>query len=666
MNTWEIRGMLRTTRMKLVELMILAQDIDRVLEYLGKHASFEMQNGTDAASGNQNNPDRDTLENLHSCRTWLGIADADSYSSETSLPTPADREKALSLIATTEDLRTRELEIADRHKRVVSARDEARAFANLKVSYSELEHLTFLSLRIGKIDPEVVDELRFALGDRALIVPLGDDSSRILAAASKKGRFALDTELKRFGFVPLEIPKDFTGIPDDVLAGLEAQVAESESEVAKIASERVAFADSCKVDLVNLILSFSLSSKIADVRDTLESTQLVYRILGWLAENESSSLMKDLDNLTEGRIAIRVYRPDEVPSVQKGHEKVPVRYNHGPVVKSFERMIFSYGAPLYGTIDPTPIVAFFFTLLFGIMFGDVGQGAVFFLLGFIMLRGWLRPLDKWRHFAPLFMAIGMSSMIMGLLTGEFFANSEVLRPFSRWVTGLFGESRNHILELMPSREAIDKIMYFFGFTVAIGFIINSIGLIINIVNKFSLGKPAQAVFSKTGICGAVFFWYVVFMALRIMLGGGSFAWYDAVAIGIPLVLLFFAEPFIRLFEGHRPVLENGLFAAVIEGVVEVLEIVSTSISNSVSFLRVGAFALSHAVLSYIIFTMSELVGGSLSAGGILIGIFGNAVIIVLEGLIVAIQVIRLQYYEFFSKFFTETGREFKPFRFTYK
>jgi V/A-type H+-transporting ATPase subunit I len=64
--------------------------------------------------------------------------------------------------------------------------------------------------------------------------------------------------------------------------------------------------------------------------------------------------------------------------------------------------------------------------------------------------------------------------------------------------------------------------------------------------------------------------------------------------------------------------------------------------------------------------MSDLVGGSLSAGGLIIGIFGNLVIIVLEGLIVTIQVIRLQYYEFFSKFFTETGREFTPFRFTYK
>jgi V/A-type H+-transporting ATPase subunit I len=85
----------------------------------------------------------------------------------------------------------------------------------------------------------------------------------------------------------------------------------------------------------------------------------------------------------------------------------------------------------------------------------------------------------------------------------------------------------------------------------------------------------------------------------------------------------------------------------------------------VSFLRVGAFALSHAVLSFIVFTLSEMVReapvGPLFA--LIIMIFGNAVIIVLEGMIVAIQVVRLQYYEFFSKFFTETGVEFSPFRF---
>jgi V/A-type H+-transporting ATPase subunit I len=102
--------------------------------------------------------------------------------------------------------------------------------------------------------------------------------------------------------------------------------------------------------------------------------------------------------------------------------------------------------------------------------------------------------------------------------------------------------------------------------------------------------------------------------------------------------------------------------------VEILETASTYISNTVSFLRVGAFALSHAVLSYIVFRFTEEIansgiGPAGSVSALLIMIFGNLVIIVLEGMIVAIQVVRLQYYEFFNKFFTDTGAEFSPFRF---
>jgi V/A-type H+-transporting ATPase subunit I len=102
-----------------------------------------------------------------------------------------------------------------------------------------------------------------------------------------------------------------------------------------------------------------------------------------------------------------------------------------------------------------------------------------------------------------------------------------------------------------------------------------------------------------------------------------------------------------------------------EGFVEILETISTYVSNTVSFLRVGAFALSHAVLAYIVFRFSEEVttAPAGAAFSLIILIFGNLVIIVLEGMIVAIQVVRLQYYEFFSKFFTETGIEYSPFRF---
>jgi V/A-type H+-transporting ATPase subunit I len=107
---------------------------------------------------------------------------------------------------------------------------------------------------------------------------------------------------------------------------------------------------------------------------------------------------------------------------------------------------------------------------------------------------------------------------------------------------------------------------------------------------------------------------------------------------------------------------------IVEGFVEILETISTYVSNTVSFLRVGAFALSHAVLSFIVFTLSEMTANM--AGGsffsFLIMVLGNVIIIVLEGMIVAIQVIRLQYYEFFSKFFVETGVVFTPFRFRKK
>ena len=658
--------MLKTARMRLLELMVLHEDIDRVLEYLGKKESFQLRREGAETGPSRAAPKESVLANLELSRLYFGIPDLERFSRGVTIPTESDGAAAQGIIAEVNALRAREKEATEREKQTRAARDEARAFANLKVPYSEFEHLSFLTLRIGKLDPEHIEPLSRALGDRAAVVPLGEDRTRVLAASSKKGRFALDSELKRFGFIPLEVPKDFMGVPDDVLASLDRQADDAARALTLIADEKREYARARGQELLRLLEAFSLDSQVRSVRDTLEGTQLVYRVMGWVAEADAPSLIRELEDLTEGRVAVRSYAPDEVPSIRDGTEKVPVKFKHGPVVKSFERMVFSYGAPLYGTVDPTPVVAFFFTLLFGIMFGDLGQGGVFFLLGIALLSGKIPFLSRWRHFGPLFVTIGLSSMAMGLLTGEVFANGELLKPVSRAITARFGVERDRILELMPQRGAMTKLVYFFGFTLVIGFIVNSLGLLINIVNQFSLRKPARAIFSKTGLCGAFFFWYAVFASVRIAITHGGVAWYDIPCVALPLALLFFSEPITRYLEGERPVLENGVFAAAIGGIVELLETISTVISNSVSFLRVGAFALSHAVLSYIVFTMTDLVGGSLSAGGILIGLFGNAIIIFLEGLIVAIQVVRLQYYEFFSKFFTETGKEFTPFRFIYK
>ena len=664
--------MAKTAEMKLLELMVLKRDISLVIEYLGKKESFQFQTrGRDDSEKKSSRKEDENLDvdehffdSLKRIAQWLDFSLDDTDLKLSTAPADEDRNSASKLIAAYNELSQKMAEASAEYERVENAYKETQAFSNLKVSYSELEHLSFLSLRIGVIDAASFDNLKNSLAGNAVVLALGDDKSHILVAASKKNRSVVDSDLKDFGFVALEIPEDFEGVPAEVLENLEKQKDAAADVLKNLEKERVNFGETHKEILFRLLKSFSIGIQISSVQKQLESTDLVYRITGWVPSQESSTYMKELDNITEGRVAIRLFSPFEVPSVVSGKEQVPVKLNHGKFVKSFERMIFSYGSPLYGTIDPTPYVAVFFTLLFGIMFGDLGQGLVFLLVGILMAAKVIK-VGGWNKFAPIFMAIGITSSIMGLLTGEFFANETLLEPFSEWVTGLFGTPHAPILKVMPSSDSIKVMFSIFGVAVGVGFIINSIGLIINIVNSFILKKYDEAIFGKNGIAGTLFFWYVVALVIRIVVFHHAIAVYDWIIIGVTLFFATFAEPFENLVMQRRPVLENGFGSYFISSLVEVIEVISGFLSNTVSFIRVGAFALSHAVLDYLVLLLTNMCGGQASPGGIAVLIIGNAIIVVLEGMIVAIQVIRLQYYEFFSKFFHENGREFEPFKFSW-
>lgn len=661
--------MARTAQMRLIELMVLKQDISRVIEYIGKKGSFQFQSRKHSdASEKKGDESVDTdgqiYKQLLDAAAYLGIQSLTEDLSVYNAPSSDTRNEATGLIAAFNELCERINAANDSAVKVNDAYKEAMAFSNLQVSYSELEHLSFLSIKIGKLPAEEFDSLKDSLMANAVVVPLGDDKTRIMVASSKKGRFALESELKNHGFIEMEVPKDFKGVPADVLESLKTQKAESDALLKSMEAEKANFTETHKEKLVALLGAFAIGVQIDAVKKTLESTELVYRVSGWIPEKEQEAYMTELDQLTEGRVAIRIYEPYEVPSVMANKEQVPVKLSHGKFVKSFERIIFSYGAPVYGTIDPTPFVAIFFTILFGIMFGDLGQGLVILLAGILMACKVIK-VGGWNKFAPIFMAIGITSSFMGLLTGEVFSNETWLKPFSYWVTGLFGTPHAPILTLMPSSDpsSIKAMFGVFGVAVAIGFVINTIGLILNMINNFIRKNYAEAIFGKNGLAGAVFFWYIIVLILRIVLTHHAIAAYDWVIIGVSLFFAAFAEPFENLVEGKRPLLENGFGTYVISSIVEVIEVISGYLSNTVSFVRVGAFALSHAVLGYVILILTEMCGGQGSIAGIVVMIAGNAVIIVLEGMIVAIQVIRLQYYEFFSKFFHETGSEFKPFKF---
>jgi V/A-type H+-transporting ATPase subunit I len=652
-----------TERMKKIELLVLKRDMDDVLQFLGFAGCMQLiaENRGEHELAPEEKEIADLRGKVESIARFLGISAGASKAGGAS---HLEREELITssarLIEELKEMVEEESGLLQQKLSLKQTADELSAFANLKVAFSDLEHLTYLTFRLGTVAPEKLEELSKLLEKRALIVPL-DKPGFIMAIAPKKGRWALDSELKKVNFQEAKFPADLMGVPAEVLPSVSRNLAEVEGALTILEKKKGEFRAGCEELVKALLYRLDLNVSIDAVKQSLESTGSVQRVTGWIPRRRFKEIVKGLEEMTRGRIAIRVYEPEELPEVRSGKVKVPVVVSHGPIVRSFERMVFSYSVPLYGTIDPTPFVAVIFVVLFAIMFGDVGQALVGLIFGLLITSGKVSAFESWRrkNFGMIFIIVGIASMITGFLYGSFFANEKLLIPVTRFVTGLVtGRPMDHIITL----QGTSRILSFFGFTIAVGAVINTTGLVINMINQIRLRNWEKALLSKTGLSGALFFWYVLFVALRILLGG-RFQGFDMVFIAVPLLALFFREPIAHLVSGHRPLLKEGFLTFIMEGIVEILESVTYYISNSVSFLRVAAFAMAHTVLSLIIFTISGLVASS--PGGvffqILIIVLGNLIIIVLEGLIVTIQVIRLQYYEFFSKFFTETGEEFRPF-----
>ena len=656
--------MLFTEPMKKIELLVLKRDGDAVMRYLGFAGCLQL-----ISEGREQRKlsaeDREIAElkvQVQSLARFLGIADpAETPLAETAPERGELARRARDLIAQTKSLLEEETGLVQRRLSLNQSAGDLASFARLRVSFGDMETASSLVFRFGTVALGSTDTLQEKLAKRALIIGL-DKPGEVLAVTTRKGRWALDSELKKADFQELKLPGGMKGVPAEMLGGVQEQLRTTDAAIAELRKRTTEERDARAGEVRYLLAHLDLDATIDSVTQTLAATGSVQRVAGWIPARRCAEIAKGLSALVQGRLALRTFEPAEIAEVRSGATKVPVSTPHGRVLRSFDRMVLSYSVPLYGTIDPAPFVAVVFILLFAIMFGDVGQGFVGVVLGLLINSGRVKSLGNYRrkHFGTTFLLAGVGSMIAGFLYGSLFANEHALEPASRWVTQLLvGRPIDHIISLSGSFQ---KILVFFGVTIGIGAVINTVGLVINIVNLVRRREWEKALLNKTGLAGAAFFWYALFVGVRIVLGG-KLVTLDFVALAVPLIALFFREVIVHLISGHRPILKEGLFAFVMEGIVEILESSIYYISNSVSFLRVAAFAMAHGVLSSIIFLLADMVGSSPGGGvyRILVILIGNIVIVVLEGLIVTIQVVRLQYYEFFSKFFNDTGEEFSPF-----
>jgi len=674
-----------STTMRRMELLLLKADMDGVLRYLSSQRCFQIiyPSGKDIGNGSKNAASADDaeavyltrldgamskLEKLGSC---LGLEDVETDLGAAHLPDEALLAEVDKLSSFCSDYEGEVLEQRRKVDDLEGSLREARAFSGMSLPFEDINKLAFIALRIGTVDPSRLPVLEKALDNRAVIIPL-DDSGKIIAVASRKGRFALETELARVGFQKMNFSPDFRGVPSEALAALEKTFEAAKIHMDELVERKKEKAKQLSEVWIRMVSSVKLGRALKRVERRLEETEWVYRLSGWVPAEKVDILVRDIQGMFGDRVAISVYDPeDENPDTKNDSGEVPVLLKQNAFVSAFQSIVLSYGTPLYGDIDPTPFVAFFFTLLFALMFGDVGQGAVIVGIGLLMAKSKKGLLSKYRKFWAAFVAAGAGSMVMGFLVGSVFSDEAIMKPVERYLTGLiFTQPRDRFLDIMP-QNSLSSMFYFFGFTVGIGFLINSTGLVINIINLFRRGQVGEALFSKTGLSGTLLFWWAAGIAVRIILGG-RLGWIDFLGLGLPLLALFLTEPLVHVVNAARSGKKAGegekssVIDIAVGGMVEIIETFSYYASNTMSFLRVAAFALAHAVLSFVVFTMAELVRTRAPGGAVLqlvIFAVGNVVIIGLEGLIVTIQVIRLQYYEFFSKFFTRTGKAFEPIRF---
>ncbi len=344
---------------------------------------------------------------------------------------------------------------------------------------------------------------------------------------------------------------------------------------------------------------------------------------------------------------------EPLESVEYSFENAEAQLEHSPPVKlknprlfrPFEFFVEMFGLPSYNEVDPTIFVGITYIIMFGIMFADLGQGLCVSLVGLFMWKKSRMRLGK------ILMPCGISSAIFGFIFGSVFGFEHALNPVYH---ALFGLEDKPVEVMHPATTNI--IIYS---AVGIGVSLVMIAMLINIYSSVKKKKYGNALFSPNGLAGLLFYGSIV-----IGFGGQiAMGWqivttpYVLCFMIFPLLLMFFQEILSEILEGHKDWQPASWGEFITQNFFEVFEYLLSYMSNTMSFLRVGAFVLVHAGMMMVVFTLAEMSSG---IGYVLVLVLGNIFVMALEALLAGIQVLRLEFYEMFSRFFDGNGRPFHP------
>ncbi|MFC1714803.1 V-type ATP synthase subunit I [Candidatus Poribacteria bacterium] len=520
------------------------------------------------------------------------------------------------------------------------------AFEVQGVNVEDLKEARFLYMAFGDVPVEYYERLASSLVNAPCVLSPGEtiaDRQQILAFSLMSDREIISNALEAAYFSRAKIPDKYQGDVAGVLDEIELEIWARREEMAELRGEMRSLRERWSDRLLELNSTIAANQIVIESVERFGKAGESYFLSGWVPCNDVEELQAELEEITNDGVLVDASEPISAQEAEHHNPKVPTKLKHPFFLRPFTGLVTNFGIPRYSGIDPTPLASLAFLAMFGIMFADVGHGGVLLTLG--LFGFFYPPLRQMRQMASFLACCGGASIVFGFVFGSVFGKEEIIKPL--WFS----------LEHMENPEAVKRMLKL-GVYFGIGIL--SLGVLLNIIQSFRRKDFKEAFCGQWGIFSLMFYWIAAYLVILAAMGREVSLRWILIVVSLLLPILL-KEPLSRLIgrkHGHEEEEEG---ESVIEAGFEIYEIAMAYLANTLSYIRMAAFNLSHAGLMMASYQLTEELGGG---GSLLLSlpsnIMANAFVIALEGLIVAIQCMRLEYYEFFSKFFAGEGVEYKP------
>ena len=516
-------------------------------------------------------------------------------------------------------------------KKVESLRerlDVLTPFQPLDLDLYKVMRYRYMKVRFGRISVDYFNRLEKYLFD---------DLNAVFIEGARDENYVFNS----LHFERISLSSDFIGTPTQACEELQKEIGKTKKKIKKIKQSIRVLVEKHAAELLGAQKRLEELCNIFDVRKMAarieegDNKEEYYILCGWMGEEDVAKFLEETKK--DDKIFVVVEEDRE-----KFFGEPPTKLKNPKLFKPFEMFVRMYGLPANDEMDPTMFVALTYTFIFGAMFGDVGQGFCLFAIGGILY------LTKKINLAGIISVAGIFSMAFGFMFGSVFGFEDVIPAL--WLKPV---------EAMTNLPFIGQLNTVFIVAVAFGMGLNLLVILFQMINAIKAHDRGNLLFSNNGLAGFVFYGCIILTIVLYMTGHKTPSnILLAICLGIPVILFVFKEPLTNLVEHNHKKLEEGKVMFFVQGFFELFETMLSYFSNTLSYVRIGAFAVSHAAIMEVVLMLSGAESGSVNIFGV---ILGNVIVCLLEGLIVGIQVLRLEYYEMFSRFYKGTGREFKPF-----